>query len=416
MNRRTYSLGLLLFLAAGAAAQPAPKEVRLLVIVDGFIASNQPYYKNTVVPKLTDRAFALVKGNSAAKLIVETRFRPSATLGQSNFGLRYNGLREKCYFDYDQAVLEKVHAEAGTFRPDRYLVILAGNGPGGCADGTVMFVRENALVKVVAHEMGHSLAGLFDEYGADPSRPAECVRWRNCASDAANTPWTRSTILGARPGCLGYSTHMFHAAATCLMASTADQAFCPVCEEHLTTALTRGVTPRGLALSANCAEPQQRAVWTPPPPPPSEAPGDLEVTAILTEAQIKILPPVRALNADRDPEVVTGDILAVARMNGKIVGIQPLAIDSVGSEAILTARSGTGTFERRVPREARLIRFTLFGVTRQQALSAPKLQLVLYRSSIARSSFYVDAQTLQLLTDANVIKVYDLKDPSVGAF
>jgi hypothetical protein len=415
MKRTSSSLALLLLLAAGVAAQPPQKELRMLVIVDGHLADEESYYKDTLVPYLTEGAFNLVKQNSGAKLVVHAEFLPSTTRGVSNLGLRYNGVRDKCYFDYDDAVLKKVHAKAGNSRPDRYLVILAGNGSGGCADGTTMFVRENALAEVVAHEMGHSIAGLFDEYGADPGVPAECVRWRNCASQAANTPWVQSATLGARPGCLGYSTYMFHAANTCLMITTRDTAFCPVCKDHLSAALTKGVSPRGLQLSTDCESVAGRSLWTPPAPARGVTDGDLEVVAILTNDGLEVLPPVRSFHANRDPRVVTGDVLAVVRMNSEIVAIEPLAMDAT-EESLLTARSSSGGFERRVPRDARLIRLTLYGVTKKDVLTpGKKLQLVLYRSSDARASFYVDQRTLQILSDVNILKLYDLKSAMIPA-
>lgn len=411
--KRLVWLFLIAFAAAHAPAQPTGKIIHVLAIVDGFRQDDYDYYNDTVVPSLTTKAFNLVKGGSSATLDVKKAFLPSATLGASNLGLEYNGEHAKCYFDYDDAVLKRIYAEAGTFRPDLYLVILAGNGEGGCADGTVMFVRENALRRVVAHEMGHALAGLYDEYGADPGVPDSCIRWRNCASNPANTPWPppQSAPLGAYPGCDGYSRYLFHAAPECLMITTADQTFCPVCNYHLTAALKRGVTAEGKELGGDCNQHRTAEVWTPPAPAPG-AFGDLDVIAVLTDQSITVLSAL-PLVADRGPEVITGDVLAVVtkttgtQPEEAIIGIKPLAIDS--DTSLFTARGGVGTFENRVPRDARLIRFTIYGVSKSDVqANRVTLQLVLQRAESARSSFYVDERTMDLLETSPRIKIYEL--------
>jgi hypothetical protein len=195
------------------------------------------------------------------------------------------------------------------------------------------------------------------------------------------------------------------------MVTTADQAFCPVCDYHLTAALKRGVTAEGKELGGDCTQHLTAEVWTPPPPAPG-ALGDLDVIAVLTDESITVLSAV-PLVADRTPEVITGDVLAVvtkttlAQPEEVVVGIKPLAIDS--DTALFTARGGVGAFENRVPRDARLIRFVIYGVSKDDVLTNKvTLQLVLQRAASARSSFYVDNRTTDLLETSPRVKIYEL--------
>jgi hypothetical protein len=169
------------------------KEIRLFVVVDGVQKEHREYFETTVVPDATKNAFALIPGANLADLIVSPpKLLFTQYLKESKLGLVYHGERDRCYFDYDKTVLESVEglAQDANFVADRYLVILAGNYvTGGCADGTLMLAGEGTAMETFAHEMGHSFAGLYDEYGSDPNLPASCVRWRNCSTSATDTPW-----------------------------------------------------------------------------------------------------------------------------------------------------------------------------------------------------------------------------------
>jgi hypothetical protein len=134
-------------------------------------------------------------------------------------------------------------------RAQTVLVLVNEKEHGGCASvdhGIVYATTTNQMSAVMAHEVGHGLFILGDEYGYGTCRKDEAERWPNLTTSAASPKWsalvnttelpTRTldpSTIGAYPGgnsCDGVSPgqEVFHAQARCLM-NTLDADFCAVC-------------------------------------------------------------------------------------------------------------------------------------------------------------------------------------------
>lgn len=96
--------------------------------------------------------------------------------------------------------------------------------------------------RVVAHELGHSLVGLGDEYNY--GTPTGAAARPNCTADPSDPPWTAwldEPGVGAHAVC-GYTNHHRPTADGCMMRTLTDD-YCVVCRELATLAIY-GALPR----------------------------------------------------------------------------------------------------------------------------------------------------------------------------
>ena len=144
--------------AGAPAIHPPP--LRILVLGDGFTDQNE---FNTVAAAMTAALLGLPGGSS---IDVRTKMASLST------GIKHQG---NCFFDADGTAQTNVRNEAPFgFDAQRYLVIMKLNvaaAEEGCSYGDVAIVAADAYVNTVRHEMGHSLAGLYDERGSMPDAP-----------------------------------------------------------------------------------------------------------------------------------------------------------------------------------------------------------------------------------------------------
>jgi hypothetical protein len=190
------------------------------------------------------------------------------------------------------------------------------------------------------------------------------------------------------------------------MNSTLHQSFCDVCQKHLVDAVSSGVVLRPPGGSCpgplKAASPWQKAVY---------ASEGVDVTALIHGGnEIEILRAETATYEQRQPQVITGEAFAVAYLSGDVIGVSPLSID--GEKNVMTARSfsnALGSFEKRVPKNVRLIRVTLLNVTKED-LRDKKLNLQLGVRWIedARDFLFVDDRTVARLATAGGGPTYPL--------
>lgn len=136
---------------------------------------------------------------------------------------------------------------------DQIVIIANTHEYGGCAipgDRVAVMSATEHAIRIMAHEIGHSLFKLADEYTDSP--PAcDASRWKkgtpNVGSDLDALPWRdlipagaslptspgdTSTPIGAFEGAGYCTTGAYRASEKCMM-HTIDQAFCPVCKREL---------------------------------------------------------------------------------------------------------------------------------------------------------------------------------------
>ncbi len=115
---------------------------------------------------------------------------------------------------------------------DATIVLVNTARYGGCGGTRAVVSAANASAAEIAiHELGHSLAGLDDEYAGDSA--CGTASGFNVSSDPANGSWPEWVAeLGApREGAATYDRCVFRPAATCAMRELG-RPFCPVCAQR----------------------------------------------------------------------------------------------------------------------------------------------------------------------------------------
>ncbi|OLB94891.1 MAG: hypothetical protein AUI15_16320 [Actinobacteria bacterium 13_2_20CM_2_66_6] len=177
----------------------------------------------------------------------------------SRLGIIPNDRWKSCWFDglsYTESRIEKLRRR---FAPDADHVIVMVNSQtwGGCNSGTVArFTRAGGWV-VIAHECGHNLFALDDEYVNDTmtftgtstqANTSEALadwtalKWSGLVAsgaplptDAASPPsgWDARTSVGAFEGAGGWFEHgLFRPVLECRMNQN-DPPWCPVCTRKI---------------------------------------------------------------------------------------------------------------------------------------------------------------------------------------
>ncbi|MBW8890507.1 MAG: VCBS repeat-containing protein [Fibrobacteres bacterium] len=134
-----------------------------------------------------------------------------------------------------------------------YVVILLNNpNYGGCGGNGRLVVPRGIDWSVVAHEMGHGIGGLMDEYTGGGPYTGGSINGVNCTTDLnrATTYWKRfidpatalpttfggtmdaTRSVGAFPGCGTKDSQIYRPVSNCRMNSNSPN-YCPVCYTHI---------------------------------------------------------------------------------------------------------------------------------------------------------------------------------------
>jgi hypothetical protein len=135
---------------------------------------------------------------------------------------------------------------------------------GGCARGSRLYVTNGDTWDVLAHEYGHGIGNLYDEYGTDEEGPytgaprnnRNCstfsdkghIIWRNLIKDGMVLPTVfdpatmdPNTTVGAFESCGTYTSHIYRPVNECRMNSNLPN-FCPVCTALMGSAVAPYMT------------------------------------------------------------------------------------------------------------------------------------------------------------------------------
>lgn len=157
---------------------------------------------------------------------------------QSNFGFVDGSGVTDCdiyWQDNTSAALENI---AAGVNPQVILVVAKSTFDVGCSSQNWTYVTSHLSSRdtTVAHEFGHLVAGLYDEYvrnrGDDPDAPIDEL---NCSTSSAPYWIPKFAGSGSRSGCDTWSDHIAHPYDSCLM--NVHTAFCSVCAYHMGRAL-----------------------------------------------------------------------------------------------------------------------------------------------------------------------------------
>jgi hypothetical protein len=390
--------------APGPPPVASPLPIRILVLGDGF--ADDPTFQ-PFVDRIRADLTRKLPGAAADGSSFDVRLRALPFVkGKSQLSpLKYHGKEKKCYFTINSTVLGKVAAQSvPNFAPQRYLVILNKDGGAGCAQSPAAFLNKDSSPDVLIHEMGHSLAGLYDEIGGKTSTPLK-HHWRNCTSDAAHPPW--STQEG---GAVQYCDHyqaLFRPARDCKMNSPGTAEFCKVCIRHVKCAVEKGelggcVDGPVIGLPASLRQ---------------DFTQGLDVLAVVSGKHLEVQ---SAYDVQLDsvlPQIITGDTFAVVYDGTRTAGVASLSMDDESlirtfrKEIQFTARSyGPDGSERIVPVDARLVRMVITGLTAEEILTNKHdLKFDFRQLEDARSSFILNDATVAKLASPPAEEPYQLQ-------
>jgi len=183
----------------------------------------------------------------------------------SRLGFISTGNWSHCWIELSSFTLERLQKLLRRFAPDaKNVIVMVNSGEqGGCNRGTMAAFTKGESAQVIAHELGHNLFALDDEYARDTQtftgtsgrantseQPADwaMLKWRDLVVDGTPLPtdpnalppgWNRRTSVGAFEGAGGrFSRGLFRPVLECRMNQN-NPPWCPVCARKLTSDLAR---------------------------------------------------------------------------------------------------------------------------------------------------------------------------------
>jgi hypothetical protein len=271
---------------------PPGTKINIAVLGDGFAAADQTLYNNKVQEFLIDgvlghdyfyedkQAFNVYRVNLiSADSGVSTRVYDehgtfddasddtitSTTIKNTALGYIFSGSWAHCWLEGTANTGTLVNNALTTWVPDFNLVVILLNDPryGGCGGGGFQIVPLGISWQVLAHEFGHGLGALADEYctsraysGGEPGNVNVTVntnratlKWRrfvnpatpvatgvgSCAGytqGARPADWDDTQSAGLFEGGGTNGTGMYRPVINCRMLSNSPD-YCPVCYTHM---------------------------------------------------------------------------------------------------------------------------------------------------------------------------------------
>jgi hypothetical protein len=178
---------------------------------------------------------------------------------ESRLGFISTGVWSHCWIERSDYTHTRVESIRRRFVPDAdTVVVLVNSGkPGGCNQGGIAAFTRGESADVIAHELGHNLFGLDDEYTEDDrdfkgkaaapnvsELPEDWdeLKWRDLVAAGAPLPtdphalphgWNRRTSVGAFEGGGGhFATGIFRPVLECRMNQN-HPPWCPVCAREI---------------------------------------------------------------------------------------------------------------------------------------------------------------------------------------
>ena len=243
---------------------PNGDKLNLVIIGDGFTAGADQtafntFVQNTVIRDLfsetRDGAYREIMGafnifrvnaNSAASGITTVDANGKVTNTVNTFlGYRYSGLWARCWMELGPNTNTTLNNTLNNLVPGwtHVFVILNTTSGGGCRRGNQLAITMGGTWTVAAHEMGHMIGDLGDEYtgtanytGGDPGKVnlsntsnRSTLKWRTFVNPNTALPTTAAAGLdpveddgayaGATIGDMRYATGIFRPASNSRMNS-----------------------------------------------------------------------------------------------------------------------------------------------------------------------------------------------------
>jgi hypothetical protein len=257
---------------------PFGAKVTMVVVGDGFTAWDQNAYNSHVDTLLISGLFAhdFYAANRSAFNVVRLNVLSNqsgvstktydangnvtaTTTNDTYFGSIFNGDWAHCWVEDGPNTSQRLTDLLNRWVPDRRLVFLLLNnsGFGGCGGGGRLTLPLGVTWSTVAHECGHALGGLADEYhqlnnsysGSEPMQPnvttnvnRTTLKWAWAVGASTPIPTGTNDYTPPKPagwddnqgvglfegGSANFATGIYRPVINCRMNSN-DPPFCPVC-------------------------------------------------------------------------------------------------------------------------------------------------------------------------------------------
>jgi IgA Peptidase M64 len=237
---------------------PDGEKLTFVVLGDGYNSTEQGKFSDDVNRLVVNGVFGhdFYKDNFAAfnvhRIDLVSRDSGVSTLAeQKDTALKviYNGEWSRCWLEESPETDQRiVDATVGVKKADFILVVANEGGYGGCQRGGRLYITAGDDWDVVAHEYGHGIAGLYDEYSVSGTYTTPPINIKNCSTIANRTgvswgkliatatpvPSDDSTTLdpnqsvGIFTGCNYALAGIYRPVRNCRMKSNTPN-FCPVC-------------------------------------------------------------------------------------------------------------------------------------------------------------------------------------------
>jgi hypothetical protein len=249
---------------------PLDRRLNLVVLAEGYTAAQQGTFRtdatNTVLNLLKTPPFSAYSNcfNAFALSVASNQsgsdHPDQGTYRDTYFETLYTGAGNPQLIDITPSGLTKVQTLIATHLPACDVPILLVNDPlYGGSGGAVLIANRTGNAPLLTHEMGHTLAGLGDEYETpwpgytsveEPNTTQQTnralLKWNAWVDPATPVPTPPGAgydnYVGLFQGANYHSTGWYRPRLTCRMREL-DQAFCEVCTEALVLSIYRKVRP-----------------------------------------------------------------------------------------------------------------------------------------------------------------------------
>jgi hypothetical protein len=408
-------------------AQSGNGPIVIAVLSDHYTSGEEALFNLDVENLFKNGIFAdpFYAGHEDAFTIVPI-FKPWAATPatpESNYEFKIDATTTNCSVSWSGQTAGLIEDAVKAQSPWRTVVVSNYGFVFGCTQNPWTYVPSGAVGRgILEHELGHSLAGLFDEYANAAHLTHQYPGTLDCRNCSTATPphWANRGLTGVtnENGCELYGLGIAHPFDACRMAGDR-VGFCELCRREMTSAMAYKRNPdtwnpeTGVCVLPN-AEPVNPDVSNPSLP---AAPRNMRISGagLLVQPSATTRPIVRVL-LSLDATSGTSNIVRVTDVTGRFVPEQrrlsdwvyeitdnntPLNVGVVEGDPfqVRDYRGSVPRHEQSAARTAQIVLQIPDVTTKQLAEPTRAIRIVLYRLRGQISESRITAQTLGQLRE-----------------
>jgi hypothetical protein len=321
------------------------ESIPILVIADGY-TSNQDSRIQTFITTKLDVATAVEPFNRFSQRpfsLVKVENLKASMAYASTLGLIPVADQNDCYFRFQygkKAFLKALDTVKATLPPATLTIVLmqvdSGKNVGACAVGdNLILTSQKVSATSLAHEFGHSLAGLEDEAFLQGTafHTLKPYGEPNCSDNRASPGWEMyDSITGAKldpkEGCDSYESGLFRPTSSCRMIDPAFS-YCCVCRTHI----LRQIRDR-LHLKIAITDPVCKVVSPAPDVTTTvRSTGKLITVDFYSMSHSEVVASEDVAAFDARATLITGEFFASIAVDDKVIGARSMSGDPAFARA-----------------------------------------------------------------------------------